>query len=129
MHWLFDNHWIVYWYPRRVHIVWTTLSTSWNKWLVCQTFYSADVLKGKLRYKLQNLAPETYYECKLRSVCNHVKSHYSESLTKQTLIQGREIFGFTYSIEWLFNLKQFYIMITFGLFWFFKFKYSSFECL
>ncbi|CAG2246397.1 unnamed protein product [Mytilus edulis] len=50
-----------------------------DDWSV-RTFYSEDVLKGEdeqRKYQLQNLVPATYYECKLRSVCNHVKSHYS----------------------------------------------------
>ncbi|XP_071147416.1 uncharacterized protein [Mytilus edulis] len=53
------------------------------------TFISGDVLKdedGRRMYKLQNLKPETYYEFKMRSVYkDDVKSHYSESQTKQTL--------------------------------------------
>ncbi|CAC5398009.1 unnamed protein product [Mytilus coruscus] len=52
------------------------------------TFSSDDVLKGedgRRMYELQNLLPKTYYECKLRSVSKHVKSQYSESITKQTL--------------------------------------------
>ncbi|XP_052072196.1 uncharacterized protein LOC127710406 [Mytilus californianus] len=51
-------------------------------------FSSYDVFEGengRRMYKLQNLLPETYYEFKLRSVYNDVKSHYSESMTKQTL--------------------------------------------
>ncbi|XP_071142107.1 uncharacterized protein [Mytilus edulis] len=51
-------------------------------------FSSEDVLeggKGRRMYKLQNMLPETYYEFKLRSVYNDVKSHYSESITRQTL--------------------------------------------
>ncbi|XP_052097310.1 uncharacterized protein LOC127732274, partial [Mytilus californianus] len=36
-------------------------------------------------YTLQNLLPETYYELKMRSVYKDAKSHYSESMTKQTL--------------------------------------------
>ncbi|XP_076085429.1 uncharacterized protein LOC143056232 [Mytilus galloprovincialis] len=53
------------------------------------TFLSKDVLKeeyGQRMYKLQHLQPETYYELKMRSVYEEdVKSHYSESKTKQTL--------------------------------------------
>ncbi|VDI50205.1 Hypothetical predicted protein [Mytilus galloprovincialis] len=54
-----------------------------------EDFLSGDVMKdedGRRMYKLQNLKPETYYEFKMRSVYkDDVKSHYSESKTKQTL--------------------------------------------
>ncbi|OPL33759.1 hypothetical protein AM593_09313, partial [Mytilus galloprovincialis] len=52
------------------------------------TFLSKDVLEGedeRCMYTLQNLLPKTYYEFKMRSVYKDAKSHYSESMTKQTL--------------------------------------------
>ncbi|CAC5379492.1 unnamed protein product [Mytilus coruscus] len=52
------------------------------------TFFSEEVLEaedGRRMYTLQNLLPETYYELKMRSVYKDAKSHYSESMTKQTL--------------------------------------------
>ncbi|CAC5387990.1 unnamed protein product [Mytilus coruscus] len=54
------------------------------------TFLSEEVLEaedGRRMYTLQNLLPETYYELKMRSVYKDAKSHYSESMTKQTLKQ------------------------------------------
>ncbi|CAG2235019.1 unnamed protein product [Mytilus edulis] len=68
-----------------------------------EDFLSGDVMKdedGRRMYKLQNLKPETYYEFKMRSVYkDDVKSHYSESKTKQTLKLGRERFGITFAIK------------------------------
>ncbi|CAG2184781.1 unnamed protein product [Mytilus edulis] len=64
---------------------------------------SGDAMKdedGRRMYKLQNLKPETYYEFKMRSIYkDDVKSHYSESKTKQTLKLGRERFGITFAIK------------------------------
>ncbi|CAG2257348.1 TN [Mytilus edulis] len=85
-----------------------------NDWSV-RTFYHEDVLKGEdeqHKYQLQNLVPETYYECKLRSVCNHVKSNFSESLTKQTLIQAPRKFDIvectdcSITIEWFIDVQD-----------------------
>ncbi|CAC5379497.1 unnamed protein product [Mytilus coruscus] len=58
-----------------------------NDWST-RTFLSEEVLEaedGGRMYTLQNLLPETYYELKMRSVYKDAKSHYSESMTKQTL--------------------------------------------
>ncbi|CAG2236351.1 TTN [Mytilus edulis] len=58
------------------------------------TFLSKDVLEGedgRCMYTLQNLLPKTYYEFKMRSVYKDTKSHFSESMTKQTLKLETEI--------------------------------------
>ncbi|CAG2184782.1 unnamed protein product [Mytilus edulis] len=59
-----------------------------------EDFFSGDVMKdedGRM-YTLQNLKPETYYECKMRSIDkDDVKSHYSESKAKQTLKLGLQL--------------------------------------
>lgn len=59
-----------------------------------KTFLSKDVLQveevGRRMFKLQNMQHETYYELKMRSVySDDIKSHYSESQTKQTLKLGK----------------------------------------
>lgn len=59
-----------------------------------KTFLSKDVLQveevGRRMFKLQNMQHETYYELKMRSIySDDIKSHYSESQTKQTLKLGK----------------------------------------
>lgn len=53
---------------------------------------------GRHMYTLQNLQPNTYYNFRLRSVHDHVKSHYSKTISKTTLELGNKIFGFTFQL-------------------------------
>ncbi|CAC5379493.1 COL12A [Mytilus coruscus] len=86
-----------------------------NDWST-EIFLSEDVLKeedGRHKFKLKNLLPETYYGFKMRSVYeNDVKSHYSESKTKQTLkLAPREFNVFECTdcsiiIEWLIDVPD-----------------------
>lgn len=72
-----------------------------DDWSV-RPFSAEDALtgeNGRRMFKVLNLQPEKYYEFRLRSVIDNVKSHYSETKGMNTLKLGNTIFEFTFPVE------------------------------